>query len=75
MPNVWFDTAASPLLYGPEVWRKTPDDRVLFGSDYPLILYPRTETAPTISGLLTEAKQAGASAGVLGGNAEKPFGL
>src|SRR5258708_14383061 len=22
LPNVWFDTAASPLLYGPEVWKK-----------------------------------------------------
>jgi uncharacterized protein len=74
LPNVWFDTAASPLLYGPEVWTKARTDRVLFGSDYPLILYPQTEMAPSFTGLLGEAQQAGASAAVLGGNATKLFG-
>lgn len=75
LANVWFDTAASPLLYGPEVWGKAPAGRVLFGSDYPLILYPKTETAPGLAGLLGEARQAGASAAVLGGHAEKLLGL
>lgn len=74
-PNVWFDTAASPLLYGPEVWSKAPTSRVLFGSDYPLILYPKTETAPGLVGLLGEAQQGGASEAVLGGNAARLFGL
>ncbi|MDI1319700.1 MAG: TatD family hydrolase [bacterium] len=74
LPNVWFDTAASPLLYGPEVWAKAPHGRVLFGSDYPLILYPKTEVAPEFNGLLKEAKAAGASASLLGGNATKLFG-
>jgi predicted TIM-barrel fold metal-dependent hydrolase len=74
LSNVWFDTAASPLLYGPDVWRKTPNDRVLFGSDFPLVLYPRTETAPGFGGLIEEAKQANASAAVLGGNATRLFG-
>lgn len=73
--NVWFDTAASPLLYGPEVWAKAPPDRVLFGSDYPLVLYPKTETAPGFSALLDEAKHAGASAAVLGGNVADLLGL
>ena len=75
LPNVWFDTAASPLLYGPEVWTKALPDRVLFGSDYPLVLYPHTEKVPTASGLIKEAKLAGASEAVLGGNALKLFGL
>lgn len=75
LPNVWFDTAASPLLYGPEVWTKARTARVLFGSDYPLILYPQTESAPAFSGLLTEAKQAKASVAVLGGNAAGLLGL
>ena len=75
LPNVWFDTAASPLLYGPEVWTKALPDRVLFGSDYPLVLYPHNETVPTASGLIKEAKLAGASDAVLGGNALKLFGL
>lgn len=73
--NVWFDTAASPLLYGPEVWTKAPAERVLFGSDYPLVLYPKTETAPGFGGFLNEARQAGASDAVLGGNAVQLFGL
>ncbi|HEY0862575.1 MAG TPA: amidohydrolase family protein [Lacunisphaera sp.] len=72
--NVYYDTAASPLLYGPEVWPKAPTDRVLFGSDYPLILYPRTETAPEFGGLITEAKDSGATNAVFGGNAVKLFG-
>jgi uncharacterized protein len=39
--NVWFDTAASPYLYKPEVYRVAEDivgpDKILFGSDYPLL--------------------------------------
>ncbi len=69
LPNVWFDTAASPLLYGPEVWTKAKSGRVIFGSDYPLILYPRTEMTPAFGGVLAEAQQAGASGAMLGGNA------
>jgi predicted TIM-barrel fold metal-dependent hydrolase len=75
LPNVWFDTAASPLLYGSEVWTRTKNERVIFGSDYPLILYPKTELAPGFGGVLAEARQAGASNAVLGGNAAKLFGL
>lgn len=74
LPNVWFDTAASPLLYGPEVWGKAKAGRVLFGSDYPLILYPQIEAAPGAGGLLGEARRGGASAAVLGGNAVGLFG-
>ena len=44
-PNLYFDTAASPLLYDSGVFRRAVDragaDRVVYGSDYPLILYPR----------------------------------
>ena len=39
--NVWFDTAASPYLYKPEVYRVASNilgpDKILFGSDYPLL--------------------------------------
>jgi hypothetical protein len=75
LPNVWFDTAASPLLYGPDVWSRARIDRVLFGTDYPLILYPQTETAPGFGGLLDEAKRSGASAAILGQNAIQILGL
>src|SRR5207248_2583537 len=40
--NVYYDTAASPLLYPPDVWPRglagAGNDRILFGSDYPLAL-------------------------------------
>ena len=39
--NVWFDTAASPYLYKPEVYRVAEQivgpDKILLGSDYPLL--------------------------------------
>ncbi len=73
LPNVWFDTAASPLLYGAEVWKKSPSPRVIFGSDYPLILYPRVEVAPGFGGIVTEAREAGASDAVLAHNARRLF--
>ncbi len=74
LSNVWFDTAASPLLYGPDVWAKAPRERLLFGSDYPLVLYPKTEAVPGLGGLLNEARQAGVADAVLGGNAVRLFG-
>ena len=39
--NIWFDTAASPFLYRPEIYRIAGEvvgfDKILFGSDYPLL--------------------------------------
>jgi predicted TIM-barrel fold metal-dependent hydrolase len=39
--NVWFDTAASPYLYDSKMYRVAGEvvgfDRILFGSDYPLL--------------------------------------
>ena len=39
--NVWLDTAASPYLYAPEIYRVAGEiagfEKILFGSDYPLI--------------------------------------
>ena len=41
LSNVFFDTAASPLLYDPEIYqlavRLLGVDNILFGSDYPLL--------------------------------------
>ena len=72
--NVYFDTAASPFLYRPEVFATVVGlvgaGRVLFGSDYPLIEHRRS---------LLEVEQAGLEPGdkeaVLGGNAARLFGL
>ena len=41
LKNVWFDTAASPFLYKRQIYGQVAglvgEDRILFGSDYPLI--------------------------------------
>ena len=41
MNNVFFDTAASPYLYSPEIYNQVIQlvgaDKILFGSDYPLL--------------------------------------
>lgn len=58
LPNVYYDTAASPLLYREDIWRKflevVPKERVLFGSDYPLNVYPRIDPEPNMARLLAE---------------------
>lgn len=73
--NVWFDTAASPLLYGPEVWKRGPLGRVLFGSDYPLNLYPGDGKGPGLAGLVQEARGAGADESIFRVNAATLLGL
>ncbi len=41
MTNVFFDTAASPFLYSPQIYNQVIQlvgaDKILFGSDYPLL--------------------------------------
>jgi len=73
--NVYYDTAASPLLYGPEVWSKAPAGRVLFGSDYPLVLYPKTCAAPEFAGIVKEAQTSGADEALLCDTASGLLGL
>ncbi len=76
LTNVYYDTAASPLLYDAGIWKRfmaTVDHRhVLFGSDYPLNLYPRLDAEPGMARLVGEARSAGLSpaalSGVLGEN-------
>jgi predicted TIM-barrel fold metal-dependent hydrolase len=69
MENVQFDTAASPLLYGPDVWRRflaaVPAGRVRFGSDFPLNLYPGIDAAPNLARLVAEAHRSGLEAAQL----------
>jgi len=41
LKNVWFDSAASPYLYDGRIWRLAAElagiDRILFGTDFPLL--------------------------------------
>jgi len=70
MNNVFFDTAASPLLYSPEIYHQVTQlvgaDKILFGSDYPLLAQNRTINEIKSSDLPEEVKGQ-----ILGGNAQK----
>ncbi len=76
LANVWYDTAASPLLYRPEVFRLVAEavgaGRILYGSDYPLRLYPKHQAEPEFARFLAEIRGCGLGAdelaAVLGGN-------
>ena len=79
LPNVHYDTAASPLMYDADVWSRAVTalggDRVLFGSDFPLNLYPKLDEVPGLIRFVGEAQSAGVDGAVLAGNAAKLLGL
>ncbi len=68
LKNVWYDTAASPFLYDPFVYDMAVSagvgDKVLLGTDFPLLPPDRYYRDLDASGLTQEEKQA-----VLGDNA------
>lgn len=59
--NVWFDTAASPIMYDASVWQKAFDavgaERIIFGSDYPLRLYPAAGPGAGLEAFAEEARR------------------
>ncbi len=63
MRNVYYDTAAVPLLYRPQVYKSMVDivgpEKILYGSDYPLLIYPRKTRAPGFNLLLDEITSSG----------------
>ncbi len=67
--NVFYDTAASPLLYEDRIFPLVADaigpDRILWGSDYPLRLYPRTSPAPEFKTFLDRVRSSGLETGAL----------
>ncbi|MCX7912420.1 MAG: amidohydrolase [Dehalococcoidales bacterium] len=72
--NVYFDTAASPLLYRPEIYRQVRDtigaERILFGSDYPVVMPSRIIKEIEGSGLDDTERTL-----ILSGNARRLLGL
>lgn len=74
LKNVYFDSAASPFLYRPEVFdavaRLVGTDKVLFATDYPLIRHRRLLRQVRQSDLDTSAQEA-----ILGGNAARLLGI
>ncbi|HRE82568.1 MAG TPA: amidohydrolase family protein [Opitutaceae bacterium] len=83
LKNVYYDTAASPLLYDPKVYAQVCDligpERILFGTDYPLLTHPRLTQTPEFVRDLEEARSSGLSKTqlelVLGENARRLFKL
>jgi len=76
-PNLFYDTAASPLEHTAAVWKEMTDavgpDKVVFGSDFPLNLYPKLDAEPNLARFAAEARGAlggAALAAVLRGNLE-----
>ena len=65
MQNVYYDTAATPLLYAPTVYKLVVEvvgpQKILYGSDYPLLIYPRRTRQPEFLNLLTEIRTSGVS--------------
>jgi predicted TIM-barrel fold metal-dependent hydrolase len=68
--NVYFDTAASPFLYDPAVYRVAADllgpEKILFGSDYPLLAPARYFSEMQTAGLSESERSL-----ICGQNAEK----
>lgn len=58
LDNVWFDTAASPFLYTPGIYRIAGEivgfEKILFGSDYPLLRPERYFKEMASAGLSSE---------------------
>jgi predicted TIM-barrel fold metal-dependent hydrolase len=74
LKNVWIDTAASPFLYDPAIYRHAIDiigrEKILFGSDYPLIKPARYFSELRNTGLTQDE-----FADICGGNAGELLGL
>lgn len=74
MKNVYFDTAASPFLYTSSVYNQVTqlvgEDKILFGSDYPLI--PQRRFLKEIRGLDLHEK---IKEKILAGNAMRLLGI
>lgn len=74
LKNVYFDSAASPFLYRPEVFVAVSElagaGKVLFASDYPLLEMSRPLEQARSAGLAPDVEAA-----LLSGNAAKLFGL
>jgi predicted TIM-barrel fold metal-dependent hydrolase len=74
MANVFFDTAASPFLYTPEVYTQVVQmvggDKILFGTDYPLLAPSRLLNEINSLNLPEETRDL-----ILSGNARRLLGI
>jgi hypothetical protein len=74
LKNVYFDTAASPYLYDPDVYRVAceivGDEKILFGSDYPLLGPARYFAEMAAAGISDDDRER-----ICGGNAARLLNL
>ncbi len=74
MSNVFFDTAASPFLYNPQIYNQVTQlvgaDKILFGSDSPLLLPSRLLKEIKSLALPGETERL-----ILSGNAQRLLGI
>jgi predicted TIM-barrel fold metal-dependent hydrolase len=74
LANVWFDTAASPYLYRPDIYRLALEvagtDKILLGTDFPLLEPKRYFKEMEQAGLTADQRKA-----VCGDNAAGILGL
>lgn len=74
LKHVYFDTAASSFLYRPQVYQQVSQlvgaDKILFGSDYPLLAQRRLIEEINATDLPAKAKRL-----ILAGNARRLLGL
>ena len=74
LTNVWFDTAASPYLYQPQIYDTAlslaGEDKILLGSDYPLLKPQRYFKEMAAAGLTGDRQKA-----VCGDNAAQLLGI
>lgn len=83
LTNVYYDFAASPMSYDMEIVRQVCNligpDRILFGTDYPIMLYPQDSREADFSRMIEEIKQVGLTQAeydkIMGGNLLKLLNL
>ena len=60
LKNVYYDAAASPLLYDFGIFRRMIDlvgiEKLVFGSDYPLRLFPKTQKQANMDSFIAKIK-------------------
>lgn len=63
MKNVYYDCAASPLLYDSRIYRTVVDvvgpEKIVWATDYPLLIYPNKDSFPSFQRALDEIRSSG----------------